>query len=253
MARRRFFVEIAEPGRAILRGEHAHHLYHVLRVKPGEVFEISDTRTLYLGRVTRSRAAAIEFVIEQELPAGPRVPPVTLLPAIFKFDRLEWMIEKATELGVGKIIPVIAARSDKGLAEAAVKRVERWRRIAFEAAQQARRLAPLEITQAVPLPRALQQAPSGRRWILDEGLDVPCGRELLAAADGSDSSLLVGPEGGWTEQERCQAVSGGFSPVRIGSLILRAETAAIAALAILTCARPETADGGRASLLHGET
>ena len=241
MARRRFFVETVEDGRAVVRGEQAHHLYHVLRVKPDQVFELSDRRRLYLGRVTAAQSSVIEFAVDQELPAGPALPKVTLLAAVFKFDRLEWMVEKATELGVERIVPVVAARTELALARAAARRVERWRRIAFEAAQQSRRLAPPEIAEVTPFDRAVREtAPGGGRWMLDETRGGAESRERLTP--GSGAALLVGPEGGWTDKERTMALESGFVPVGLGPLILRAETAAIAALAVLLYAKPDPAD-----------
>ncbi len=232
LARRRFFVERTEPGRAVVRGEQAHHLHNVLRLQPGQIFELSDTRRLYLGRVIASLPGEVTFAIEKELPTGPQPPAVTLLGAVFKFDRYEWMIEKATELGAAKIVPVIASRTDPKLAAAAQKRVERWRRIAFEAAQQSRRIAPPELALPVALDSALATAPEGCRWILDESRDPASPSRLVPARD-RPSVLLVGPEGGWTEGERRRASRYGFLPVSLGPLILRAETAAIAALALL--------------------
>lgn len=241
MARRRFFVEEVRNGRAVVRGEQAHHLRGVLRVEPGQVFEISDTRRVYVARVTAAHGAAIEFAVDEEIAAGPALAPVTLLAAVFKFDRLEWMIEKATELGVTSVVPMIAARSEKHLAEAALTRVERWRRIAFEAAQQARRLAPPEITEVTSFERAIQEATAGHRWMLDEDAGMPAGKPLLGAAPESGSALLVGPEGGWTEDERRRARESGFAAVGLGPLVLRAETAAIAALAVLLYANLHSA------------
>ena len=241
MARRRFFVERVATGRATIRGEHARHLHHVLRVQPGQVFEISDLSRVYLGRVTASHSGAVEFAVEEELPAPAALPPVTLLASIFKFDRFEWMLEKATELGAAQVVPVIASRTDVKLAAAASKRVERWRRIAFEAAQQSRRLAPPEIADALPLEPglSLETAPDARsRWMLDERPDAGSAGTRMTPADSSGCALLIGPEGGWTDSERKLAVEAGFQPVSLGPLILRAETAAIAALAVLLCAVP---------------
>ncbi len=231
MARRRFFVEKLEDGRAVVRGAQAHHLSHVLRVKPGQLFEISDTRRVCLGRVVQVAPACVEFASEGELPAGPPLPPVTLLAAIFKFDRLEWMVEKATELGAARFVPVIAARTEVALGRAASKRVERWRRIACEAAQQSRRLVPLEIADPQPFERALEEAPEGRRWILDESPEATPHEQLLQAASGT--VLLAGPEGGWTEEERRGAHGSSFTSLGLSPLILRAETAVVAALAVV--------------------
>jgi 16S rRNA (uracil1498-N3)-methyltransferase len=233
MARRRFFVEEVCNGRAVVRGEEAHHLRRVLRVEAGQVFEISDTRRVYVARVTAAHSSAIEFVVEEEIAAGPALAPVTLFAAVFKFDRLEWMIEKATELGVASVVPIVAARTEKHLAEAAVNRVERWRRVAVEAAQQARRLAPPEVSDVTPFERAIQEAATGRRWMLDESETSSAGGPLLDPAPQSGSALLTGPEGGWTDEERRRARDAGFQPVGLGPLVLRAETAAIAALSVL--------------------
>ncbi len=231
MARRRFFVEKLEGGRAVVRGAPAHHLSHVLRVRPGHLFEISDGERVGLGRVAKVAASTVEFAIEEELTAGPPLPRVTLLAAIFKFDRLEWVVEKATELGATRFVPVVARRTEAALARSAAKRVERWRRIAFEAAQQSRRLAPLDVAGPEPFDSALREAPAGRRWILDESPDAIPQKALLQPV--AETVLLVGPEGGWTEEERRQAHESGFVSLGLGPLILRAETAAVAALAVV--------------------
>jgi 16S rRNA (uracil1498-N3)-methyltransferase len=163
---------------------------------------------------------------------------VTLVAALFKFDRFEWMVEKATELGVERIRPVEAARSDKGLFEASAKRAERWRRIAREASQQSRRLRLPEIAEALPLAQAFETAP-GARYFLDEA-GAPA---LLSVLDRSQPalervSLAVGPEGGWTDAERQLARQSGWLPAGLGAAILRAETAAVAALAVVGNAFP---------------
>ncbi len=216
-----------------MRGPRAHHLATVLRVAPGQVFEVSDSQRLYLARVAAVSRSGVEFAIEEELPAGPALPPVTLLAAIFKFDRFEWMVEKATEVGAARLVPLIAARTEKALAAAAGKRVERWRRIAFEASQQSRRLAPLGVEDPAPFARAVKQAAGALRWMLDEAQNAATGKALLTPTPASGSDLLVGPEGGWTDDERMLAQSCGFRPAGMGPLILRAETAAVAALAVL--------------------
>ncbi len=229
MARRRLFVPEVRQGRAVADGDQAHHLSRVLRVEPGQIFELSDRRRLYLARVAESRTSRVVFEIQQELDPGPSLPEVTLYAAVFKFDRFEWMLEKATELGVARVVPVQAARTERHLAYAATRRVERWRRIVREAAEQSRRLAPPEVTDPRPLEQALLEPAAGARWILDEA----CSGPSPAPVDSSGACLLAGPEGGWTDQERELAGGGGFRPVCLGPLILRSETAAIAALAVL--------------------
>jgi 16S rRNA (uracil1498-N3)-methyltransferase len=212
----------------VIDGERAHHLRHVLRVRAGQLFELSDSSRVYLARVTAATSAAVTFAIEQELPAPALLPEVVLLAAVFKFDRFEWMLEKATELGVARVTPVITARTDTGLAQGAQKRVERWRRIVEEAAQQSRRLAPPLVADPQSLGEAIASAPAGPRWILDETITGPTGASAPATV------LLSGPEGGFTDAEREVALRAGFQSVSLGPLILRAETAPLAALAILT-------------------
>jgi len=232
LARRRFFVDQVQSGRATITGEHAHHLHHVLRTQPGQVFEISDSKRVYLGRVTASGPSAVEFAVEEELPEPVRLPCTTLLAAIFKFDRFEWMLEKATELGADVIVPVVASRTEVKLAAAAPKRTQRWTRLVFEAAQQARRVAPPQIGIVQPFAGAVRGAEAGSRWFLDENAGGQEGRPLLTHA-GVSTTLLAGPEGGWTDAERDMALDAGFQRVSLGPLILRAETACLAALAVL--------------------
>ena len=122
MARRRFFVDTVERGHAQIVGEQAHHLTHVLRVAPGERFEISDNRGVYLAEVESVRKDVISFGIVEPIEMPAPVVHTTLLASLTKFERFEWMIEKATEVGVEQIVPVLAERSEKGLDQAAWKR-----------------------------------------------------------------------------------------------------------------------------------
>ena len=152
------------------------------------------------------------------------------MAAIYKFDRLEWAIEKCTELGVTRIIPVIARRTDAHLAAAAGKRVERWRRIAHEAAQQSRRVRVPTIDEAVKLKAALG-VEGGTRLLLNENERAKKISEALAEA-AAPVIFAVGPEGGWAEEELAQFEAAGWQSVTLGTTILRAETAAMAALAV---------------------
>jgi 16S rRNA (uracil1498-N3)-methyltransferase len=128
---------------------------------------------------------------------------------------------------------VEAAHTEKGLLEACRKRADRWARIAREASQQCRRVSAPEILPAVRFDRALATPASGR-YFLEEGTAPPLLRVLpLDRPAGATAALLSGPEGGWTDAERQQAASAGWQPVSLSPLVLRAETAAAAALAIL--------------------
>ncbi len=228
MARRRFFVDAIQEGVAKLTGEDAAHLTRVLRVEAGQRFEISDNHKAWLAEVIEARKSVVEFRVIEPLPDAPDTIPIHLFAALFKFDRLEWMIEKATELGVDRIVPVETERSERGLFDAAQKRVERWRKIAREASQQSRRTRMPVIDTAI---RFRQLKGEGSRYLLDE---LP-GTPKLPAPDRASRavSLLVGPEGGWTPEERAAAIEAGWTPGSLGPDILRAETAAIAGIAIL--------------------
>jgi 16S rRNA (uracil1498-N3)-methyltransferase len=229
MARRRFFVDSIRDSAAWLAGEDALHLARVLRAEPGQRYEISDNIGVYLAEIESVSKVRVVFrVLEPIATTDPSVE-VTLLAALFKFDRFEWMIEKATELGVARIVPVVAERSERGLDKAAVKRAGRWRRIAIEASQQSRRARLPEILDAEPFERTVAR-PAAARFFLDE---APGGAPLAAVAPAGEVALLAGPEGGWTDAERRGARDAGWQAVTLGPTILRAETAATAAVAVV--------------------
>jgi len=232
MARRRFFVDAIRGGAAELRGDDARHLTRVLRAEPGQLYEITDSRCAYLAEISEARGDRVLFRVLEPV-ASPELPvSITLLAALIKFDRFEWMIEKATELGVERILPVEAARSEKGLLAASAKRAERWARIAKESGQQSRRLRAPAILPAARFDAALAIF-AGHRYFLDEAGPPPLLRVLPAPEPSASVALLAGPEGGWTETERPQALAAGWQPVSLGPHILRTETAAAAAIAIV--------------------
>ncbi|HTS30622.1 MAG TPA: RsmE family RNA methyltransferase [Bryobacteraceae bacterium] len=233
MARRRFFVESIRGGLADLTGEEARHLTRVLRVEAGQRFEISDNQSAYLAEVVEARGERVRFRVVEPLPAVPLPVGITLCAALIKFDRFEWMIEKATELGVERVLPVETARSEKGLLEASRKRSERWTRIVRESSQQSRRLRAPEILPAIRFDRVLATE-ADHRYFLDESTAPAFLRVLPDRRSNIDRvALLAGPEGGWTDSERLSATAAGWRAASLGPLILRAETAAIAAAAIV--------------------
>jgi 16S rRNA (uracil1498-N3)-methyltransferase len=233
MARRRFFVDKVHHGQAELAGDQAHHLRNVLRVEAGQRYEISDNERVYLAEVSLSTKKRVVFDLQEELPAI--LPPARLhlYLALVKFDRFELAVEKATELGAARIVPVIANRSERGLEKAVNKRVERWRKIAHEASQQSRRVRQPEVADAVSFAAAVKDE-SGHRFFLEEQDGVPMLPAVLPRkADDGEIALLIGPEGGWSAAERDLVEKGGWQAVSLGPQILRTETAAIAALAIV--------------------
>jgi 16S rRNA (uracil1498-N3)-methyltransferase len=232
--RRRFFVDQVRNGHAEISGDDAKHLTRVLRVETGQRYEISDNHSVYLAEIETARKEHVVFRTLEKLPAQAMAPTLVLCAALIKFDHFEWMIEKATELGVAKIVPVQAARSEHGLERAAHKRIERWRRIALESSQQSRRAFLPEVEDTIGLRDALSLT-TAHRYVLDEEPGrTPLGRALPANREASDTvAMLVGAEGGWTDVEREDFTEAGWTPVSLGPLVLRAETAAIAALAII--------------------
>jgi 16S rRNA (uracil1498-N3)-methyltransferase len=157
---------------------------------------------------------------------------------------MEWAIEKATELGIARITPILARRTEKHLAQAAAKRTDRWRRIALESAKQSRRTDIPEIADPTQLNQALQQEKSPTRILLSETEQIttltaaleapigPTGYESVALTPPITHALAIGPEGGWTPEEITLFLQHAWQPVTLGPRILRAETAAIAAIAI---------------------
>ena len=216
-----------------MRGEDARHLTRVLRVEPGQLFEISDNRRAWLAEIVEARGERVSLRVLEPVASPPLPAEITLCAALVKFDRFEWMVEKATECGVARIVPVEAERSEKGLREASSKRRERWTRIAREAAQQSRRVSVPEIAQTVRFAECLR-VPAPWRYFLDEGAAPPLGRVLPEARTaGEPIAAAIGPEGGWTDDERRAAEAAGWKAASLGPTILRTETAAVAVLSVL--------------------
>lgn len=237
MARRRFFVPEIRRSAAELTGPDAEHLVRVLRAQPGQIYELSDNHHVYLAEVETARKSLVSFRIVEKLEPAPASVQITLTAALIKFDRFEWLIEKATELGVAAIRPFEAIRSEHGLAQAAIKRLARWERIALEASQQSRRTVLPRIGNPVRFAKALE-TDANVRLLLDEGENATPILGILPKerAPADHVACLLGPEGGWTDDERDQAIEAGWISCGLGRNVLRAETAGIAALAILEAA-----------------
>jgi 16S rRNA (uracil1498-N3)-methyltransferase len=229
--RRRFFVEQFESDRALLEGDAAHHLGRVLRAQAGQFYELSDGQRVYLGRIESIGRDRIEFALLEELPGTDSCLNVTLLLAVVKFDSFEWAIEKATELGVNAIVPLAAARSEKALLTVAPKRADRWKKILLEASQQSRRVRVPSLTLLAKPEPAFAAHKNGLCVMFSERADAPPIRKILGGQTESKATLAIGPEGGWTDSEFEAAQRAGFQEVSLGRLILRTETAVVAALA----------------------
>jgi 16S rRNA (uracil1498-N3)-methyltransferase len=232
MTRRRWIADEVSGTRAALVGAHAERLSHVLRARIGQEFDITTGNTVRRGHITAIAPDRVEFELGAEIPA-PATVQVTLVLSIFKFDRMEWAIEKCTELGAARIVPAIARRTEAHLAAAAAKRVERWRRIALQSAEQSRRISPPEISPPLKLKDAAA-LPGILRILLSETEPEAMLKDVLQSHSNDGLVILaLGPEGGWTSEELKLFHEAGWISASLGSTILRAETAAIAALAIV--------------------
>ena len=236
--RRRFFVDAFAGGTACLTGDAAHHLSRVLRAESGQLYELSDAQSVFLARIERVSSNRVEFALLEELPVPAAPPEISMLLAIVKFDRFEWALEKATELGVTAIVPLAAERSEKALVFAAAKRAARWRKILLESAQQARCLRPPSLHGVTRPASAFVENTASLRVLFSERDRAVAVQAVFqeAASKGIESvpqriALAVGPEGGWTEEEFAAASAAGFREASLGRNILRTETAVIAGLA----------------------
>jgi 16S rRNA (uracil1498-N3)-methyltransferase len=236
MTRRRWIADEVSGNRAALTGEHADHLIRILRARVGQEFDIATGPAVRRGRIAAIANQRVEFDLGEELTAAVAAK-ITLVLAIFKFDRMEWAIEKCTELGISRIVPVIARRTAAHLAAASAKRAERWQRLALQASEQSRRAGPPEIAAPLKLSDATA-LPGALRIVLAESEQQPLRDVLEAGALESHSPesqiiLAIGPEGGWADDELELFQVAGWVSASLGNTILRAETAAIAATAIV--------------------
>lgn len=237
----RFFLEdaIGVGDEAALSAVDSRHLSRVLRKRPGDTLTVVSANRLYraviltAGDVVRVRA-------EEELQAYGEAPlELILLQGLAKGERMEIVIQKAVELGVTRLIPVACQRSVVRLSEEkASARQARWQKIADAAAKQCGRIRLAEVAPVMDLAAALASLPKDCRVIMPwEDADGETVGITMAAAMAEDppraAALVIGPEGGLTEAEARLAENSGARLVTLGKRILRTETAAIAALAIV--------------------
>jgi 16S rRNA (uracil1498-N3)-methyltransferase len=232
MTRRRWIADEVSGDQAFLTGQNADHLVRVLRARVGQQFEIATPDGVRLGEIIGIQPQRVAFSTtaisdQQDRQHSSKV---HLYLAVFKFDRFEWAVEKCTELGVSSIVPMITTRTDAHLAAAAAKRVERWRRLAHGAAQQSRRSQVPEIGVPEKLEKSVLAA-AGQRIVLAESEREQSLADLVESA--SEISIAVGPEGGWTESELALFGQARWAQASLEPMILRAETAAMAALAVV--------------------
>jgi 16S rRNA (uracil1498-N3)-methyltransferase len=238
MTRRRWIAEHWDEATATLVGAQAEHMARVLRAQPGMEADVVAGGHVFHAEVAAVAPGEVRFNLIAEVEADPALP-VTLVLSVYKFDRMEWALEKATELGVAAVAPVIARRTEKHLAEAAEKRAERWRRIVHEAAQQSRRSDVPLIHEPTALAARVRAASAATRIVLAEQERSTTLRSLIEEAQTSAQDemptleIAIGPEGGWAPGEEALFDANGWRAASLGPRILRAETAAIAALAVV--------------------
>jgi 16S rRNA (uracil1498-N3)-methyltransferase len=234
----RFFVEASQiTGNAVsVTGDDARHLIQVLRANVGQAVEVSDGEHVYQTRIRSISDGQVflDIVAVSKNNAEPGLF-VTLYQAIAKGERMDWAIQKAAELGAGRIVPVLTRYTVVQLDEKkAQKRMERYQRIAAEAAKQCRRGRVPEVTVPVPFAEAMAMADAPMKLIAweqeeDQGLsDVLRSTDILQKVD-----ICIGPEGGFAEEEIKTARDNGWRSVGLGPRILRTETAGITLLSIL--------------------
>ena len=230
MTPRRWIADRVEGDKAWLLAQNAAHLFRVLRVKPGQRFEVVAEGVVRMGTVAFAAEHEVEFHLEEDIVA-PLLPEVAVYLSIFKFDRMEWALEKLTELGVARIGLLMAERSGHHLVTAAVTRLPRWRKIVHESAQQSRRVAPPEILAPASLKNVVGSV-QGHSIVLSETEGSVSLKSALAGCS-PPLALAFGPEGGWSPEEIQMFQTAGWKSASLGSTILRAETAAIAAVAVV--------------------
>ncbi|MFZ5773970.1 MAG: 16S rRNA (uracil(1498)-N(3))-methyltransferase [Thermodesulfobacteriota bacterium] len=236
MSAPRFFIDPAalRGDRALLTGPEAHHARKVLRLAAGDSIILLDGRdTRHLARIERIGPEGIEAVILESRQAPLPVTQVHLCQGVLKGQKMELVYQKATELGATAIWPFIsehcARHGEQG------NRPERWRRISLEACKQCDQARPPRINEVLPLAELFAQLPESRlRLMLWEGETQQSLAPLLRDGLCHEAAiLLIGPEGGFSAAEVVLARQAGFHTVSLGRLVLRAETASLAALAIV--------------------
>ena len=230
----RFFVpREAVRGRNItISGKEAHHILDVMRLKElDRIIAFDGTGKEYVGFIKEAKEKSLSVeIVETRTPLGKERSAITLIQAIPKKDKMDYIVEKASELGVGSVIPVITKRTVPRWDEKKnTSNVERWRKIAKEASKQCGAVTVPEIGMVRSLSDCLKDSSDYDLAIMaalnDEAIRL---RDALSGFKGGQIAIAVGPEGDFTDQEIRLALDAGFIPVRLGKEVLRVETAAVA-------------------------
>ncbi len=207
-----------------LDGGPANYLGNVLRLKAGDAVKLfDDSSGEWLARIEAADRKRVTLAVEDPLRPREEVPDLWLLFAPLKRQTTDWLVEKATELGAKRLMPVLTRRT---VAERV--KLDRLRSISIEASEQCDRTALPEIAEPVKLDALLKNWPAERALLF---ADETGGAPLAEVATAGPTAILIGPEGGFTDEERA-AIRALGTPVSLGPRILRAETAALAALSL---------------------
>lgn len=215
----------------VLDENQAHHIINVIRMKDGQTVRLSDTKQVYLAQLSIEGKQVIATPISQVLTASEFKQPITLLVCLLKGDKFEWVIQKATELGVSRIVPVISRRTIVKWKDNADKKLKRYQTIMMEAAEQSLRQSYPTIVHPITMDH-IGLYRSQQSFIAYEN-EVAVDFNQNTVVSDQPISILVGPEGGFEAFEVELAQSQGFRSCSLGNRILRAETASIYMLSVL--------------------
>jgi 16S rRNA (uracil1498-N3)-methyltransferase len=237
---RRFFIppEAVADGCATISGDLFRHMVKVLRLKPGTGVLLADgSGTEFAGVIASVGKENLVVIIQESCIVAPvaDMPRITLFQGFPKGDKLEFILQKTTELGVAEVIPFAAARSISRIRKGEeAEKVVRLQRIVQEAARQSGRSSVPQVALAGSMAEVVNMSGHGVKFLLWEGEKVNRLKDVLAGLPKPETiALIVGPEGGLTAEEAATATAGGFIPVSLGPRIVRTETAGLVMMAIL--------------------
>ncbi|HEY0010122.1 MAG TPA: RsmE family RNA methyltransferase [Tepidisphaeraceae bacterium] len=230
---RRLIVNAVTPGLLTLDEEQSHHARNVLRLQNDACVEVFDASGRSAAATVRELSPRVTVHVDSVSEQAQR--PLIVASAVPKGDRADWLVEKLSELGVTTWQPLRTARSV--VHPDGPSKYERWNRIAVEAAKQSKRVGTMRIEPLAAVSLFVANAPSGQTVLLSTGTGAIA--LSTAARMTAIDHLLIGPEGGWTPEEEAQFTAAGLTRATLGATILRIETAAIVAAAILCVSRAE--------------
>jgi len=241
----RFFIKKSDihSSSVLLYGDEHHHLSRVARIKPEEkVWLFDDCGTNYLAKVEEIRKDMTRLsILKTQDKNKPKIK-ISLAQALLKSKKMDIIIQKSTELAVSNIIPVITARTIVKVGDKIQKKIERWEKIALEAVKQSKSSFLPLISSPMHIEMLLEERREEKKLILSENrgkylrdiLIKNSGSKLKIPKPPSSVLILVGPEGGWTDEEEKYILNHGYEAVSLGGQILRAETAALCSLALIS-------------------